>query len=82
MSNSPHSIDAAVEEWQLDEIRAGIAEVERGAVINHEQVADWLRSWGTPAVAESTPRVYYLPGAAGGAVNNRLTGSRYADTRL
>ena len=36
-----------VEEWQLEEIRAGIADLDRGGGIPHEAVSKWLRSWGT-----------------------------------
>ena len=35
------------EEWQLKEVRAGIADLDGGAHVEHDQVADWLRSWGT-----------------------------------
>jgi RHH-type rel operon transcriptional repressor/antitoxin RelB len=34
------------ESWQLDEIQAGIAELDAGRGVPHEQAANWLRSWG------------------------------------
>ncbi len=34
------------ESWQLDEIEAGLGDLDRGRVVSHEAVADWLRSWG------------------------------------
>ena len=36
------------ESWQLDEIAAGLDDLEQGRTIGHEAVADWLRSWGGP----------------------------------
>ena len=36
------------EEWQLREIRAGIAELDAGKGVTHEKVSKWLRSWGKP----------------------------------
>ena len=38
-----------VEEWQLDEIRAGMADLNTGHSVTHEKVTRWLKSWGTPA---------------------------------
>jgi RHH-type transcriptional regulator, rel operon repressor / antitoxin RelB len=37
-----------LEEWQLAEIRAGIAEADAGQYVSHEKVAKWLNSWGKP----------------------------------
>ncbi len=34
------------EEWQLEEIRAGIEDIDHGRSMSHERVANWLRSWG------------------------------------
>ena len=31
----------------LEAIIAGIADIEQGRVVEHEQVAEWLSSWGT-----------------------------------
>ena len=36
------------EEWQLEQIHAGIRELDAGRGISHEKVSRWLRSWGTP----------------------------------
>jgi predicted transcriptional regulator len=33
------------ESWQLDEVQAGIAELEAGRGVAHKDVANWLRSW-------------------------------------
>ena len=38
-----------IEEWQLDEIRAGIADLDAGHSVSHEKVTKWLKSWGTSA---------------------------------
>jgi RHH-type transcriptional regulator, rel operon repressor / antitoxin RelB len=35
-----------VEEWQLDEIREGLEELDGGNAVSHEKVAKWVRSWG------------------------------------
>jgi RHH-type transcriptional regulator, rel operon repressor / antitoxin RelB len=37
-----------LEEWQLAEIRAGIAEADAGHFVSHEKVVKWLNSWGKP----------------------------------
>ena len=34
------------ESWQLDEVQAGIAELDAGRGAPHKEVANWLRSWG------------------------------------
>ncbi len=34
------------ESWQLDEIQAGLEELDTGRGVAHEDVAKWLRSWG------------------------------------
>lgn len=36
------------EEWQLGEIREGIAELDAGQTVSHEKVVKWLATWGTP----------------------------------
>ncbi len=36
------------ESWQLDEIAAGVDDLEQGRAVEHEAVAEWLRSWGGP----------------------------------
>ena len=36
----------AAEEWQLDEIRAGIADLDEGRSASHDKVSKWLKSWG------------------------------------
>ncbi len=36
------------ESWQLDEIAAGLDDLEQGRAMDHEAVAGWLRSWGGP----------------------------------
>ena len=37
------------EEWQLNELQAGIAELDSGQVVSHEKVSKWLKSWGKRA---------------------------------
>jgi len=39
---------AKVEEWQLREARAALAELDAGRGISHEKVVKWLNSWGKP----------------------------------
>ena len=34
------------ESWQLDEIQAGLDELDGGRRVAHKDVAAWLRSWG------------------------------------
>ena len=34
------------ESWQLDEIHAGLEELDEGGGVAHKEVATWLRSWG------------------------------------
>jgi predicted transcriptional regulator len=34
------------ESWQLDETQAGIDELDARRGVPHEEVANWLRSWG------------------------------------
>jgi len=37
------------EEWQLGEVQAGMAELDREQEVSHEKVAKWLRSSGKPS---------------------------------
>jgi predicted transcriptional regulator len=39
----------AVQEWQIEAIQEGIAAVERGDLIPHEEVQAWVESWGLRA---------------------------------
>jgi RHH-type transcriptional regulator, rel operon repressor / antitoxin RelB len=34
------------ESWQLDEIQAGLRELDDGRGVAHKKVSVWLRSWG------------------------------------
>jgi RHH-type rel operon transcriptional repressor/antitoxin RelB len=34
------------ESWQLDEIQAGLAELDAGRAVSHREVSAWLRAWG------------------------------------
>jgi RHH-type rel operon transcriptional repressor/antitoxin RelB len=34
------------ESWQLDEIQAGVKELDAGLGVTHKNVSAWLRSWG------------------------------------
>jgi len=43
------------EEWQLEEIQAGIAELECGQEVSHEKVSKWLKSWSKKG-ATKAPR--------------------------
>jgi predicted transcriptional regulator len=44
------------EEWQLGEMLAGIAELDREQVVSHGKVAKWLKSWGKPSETKA-PRL-------------------------
>jgi len=34
------------ESWQLDELQTGLKALDEGGGVRHEDVANWLRSWG------------------------------------
>jgi RHH-type rel operon transcriptional repressor/antitoxin RelB len=34
------------ESWQLDEIQAGVDELDEDRGVAHKEVSKWLRSWG------------------------------------
>ena len=34
------------ENWQLDEIQAGLKELDEGGGVGHQETAAWVRSWG------------------------------------
>jgi len=34
------------ESWQLDEMQAGLKELDEGRGVAHKDVSAWLRSWG------------------------------------
>ncbi len=34
------------ESWQLDEVQAGMKDLDEGRGVRHQDVANWLRSWG------------------------------------
>jgi predicted transcriptional regulator len=36
------------EEWQIEELQCGIAELDSGQEVGHEKVSKWLHSWGKP----------------------------------
>ena len=36
----------AAETWQLNEMEAGLEELDEGRGVPHRDVATWLRSWG------------------------------------
>ena len=48
-----------VNEWQIAGIRRAMTSMDRGEGIAHEQVKEWVRSWGgrkeRPAPKRSTP---------------------------
>ncbi len=43
------------EKWQLDEIQAGLQELDTGRAVAHKDVSTWLRSWGKQR-ERKTPR--------------------------
>ena len=34
------------ESWQLDEIEAGLEDLDRGRAVSHDAVKRWMRTWG------------------------------------
>jgi predicted transcriptional regulator len=44
------------ESWQLDEVQAGLEELDEGRGVPHKDVSTWLRSWGR-ARERKAPRV-------------------------
>ncbi len=44
------------ESWQLDQIAAGLDDLEAGHTVRHEDVAGWLQSWGTPGERKTPGR--------------------------
>ena len=34
------------ESWQLEEIQAGLADLDRGRTVSHQRVSRWIESWG------------------------------------
>lgn len=47
-STNESEVEEGYEEWKLAEIQAGLDEAAAGKTVSHEEVAAWLRSWGTP----------------------------------
>jgi predicted transcriptional regulator len=41
------------EEWQLGELQTGMAELESGKEVSHENVSKWLKSWGRPGESKA-----------------------------
>jgi RHH-type rel operon transcriptional repressor/antitoxin RelB len=37
----------AVNEWQVSGIKKAIASLDRGDAVSHDQVKDWVASWGS-----------------------------------
>src|SRR5712691_10632894 len=62
------------EEWQFGEIQAGLRDVARGDVVNHEKVATWLKSWGTRSERKPPRRGF------GGRAARSPTSPRYGTT--
>ena len=44
------------EGWQLDEIAAGLDDLDEGRTVDHDAVAGWLRSWGSPHERQAPDR--------------------------
>ena len=42
-----------VEEWQLGEIHAGLADLDEGQSVSHEKASKWLKSWGKPSESKA-----------------------------
>lgn len=46
----------ATKEWQLEEIHAGIADLDAGKHVSHEEVQKWLGSWATSNESKAPQR--------------------------
>lgn len=44
------------ESWQLDEIAAGLDDLDGDRTVDHNAVAGWLRSWGGPHERQAPER--------------------------
>ena len=55
LSKSGLAAEAESEQWQLEELHAGIADLDSGQEVSHGRVSKWLDSWGTP-VKTKAPR--------------------------
>lgn len=42
--STTRSVD--LDQWQRQEIKAGIAELDAGEGVSHDEVSKWLKSWG------------------------------------
>jgi len=40
------------ESWQVEEIHAGLKELDAGRSVSHDNVSQWLRSWGKKGEAK------------------------------
>lgn len=40
--------EVELEQWQFEEIEAGVAELDDNDMVPHEAVVKWMRSWGKP----------------------------------
>ena len=45
----------AAETWQLNEMEAGLKELDEGRRVPHKDVATWLRSWGGKRERKAPP---------------------------
>ncbi len=43
----------AVDDWQTAQIEAGLADLDAGREVSHEEASAWLRSWGTESEGEA-----------------------------
>lgn len=44
------------ESWQLEEIAAGLDDLDHGRAIAHDAVESWLQSWGGPGERKKPDR--------------------------
>jgi predicted transcriptional regulator len=50
-----------VQQWHLQEIRAGIADADAGQVIEHSKVKEMAASWRRPIDGETSPDYFLVP---------------------
>lgn len=43
------------QEWQIETVEQGLADIKSGRFVEDQRVADWLDSWGTDAESPPPP---------------------------
>ena len=54
-NTSRASSSQSVDDWQIEEIRAGIAEADRGEFATDQEVEEVLKRWNIPRTKKNSP---------------------------